>query len=350
MIILTDYLTQLKANPSNPDITKEICFQPIQPDKSFWDGNQDKHANFRHQVTRLLYHNFSIEDRPLVLLLLEQETLNCKFIKNSTENLLRLLFMLYSFKQTEDLKLLHSTKFGLGYNATLNIDVNLLFGLGQEAILAIDSTLQEFLDYKEVLPPEQFYEQQKQHWDQDIANNPIPERLSSEESLQEENQLQFFFKKGDVITFQYNDQLMGGLLIAECYETFDDAEYIVYPSNLHQAEANLSDKEFLIFGRKIKALHMGNPFEQSLVADSEEASLEKSKNTMLVSMTLTHSGLLSFHEKLTIINSIPTIIYKGTHHLARVNNWQNLEMHMTNLIQGNYPGFETVNAYDFLQD
>ncbi|HAS46951.1 MAG TPA: hypothetical protein DCS93_41075 [Microscillaceae bacterium] len=350
MIILADYLAQLKADPFNTDINQKVSFQLMQNDQSFWDGNRDKHANFRQEVTRLLYQNFSIEDRQLILMLLEQETLNCKFIKNSSDNLLRLLFMLYTFKQAEDLELLHSTKFGLGYNATLNIDINLLFGLGPEAILAIDNTLQKYLDYKEVLSPEEFSQQQKTLWDQDIADNPVPRQLIPDEVPEEKNQLQFFFNKGDVLVFEYENKKIGSLLVAQSYETFDDAEYIVYPSGVYQDNQELPQDHFPIYGRKIKAIHMGNPFEQSITSEATEASLEKSRNTMLVSITITHSGLQYFQDKLKVVGSIPSIIYKGTHHLARVNNWKNLEMHLSNLNQGNYPGFETVDAYDFLQE
>ncbi|OJJ23836.1 hypothetical protein BKI52_05660 [marine bacterium AO1-C] len=350
MIILADYLAQLKADPFNTNTNQQVSFQPMQADQSFWDGNRDKHANFRQEVTRLLYQSYSIEDRPLVLMLLEQENLNCKFIKNSTDNLLRLLFMLYTFKQIEDLKLLHTTKFGLGYDATLNIDINLLFGLGNDPILSIDSSLQEYLDYKEVLPPEEFYQQQKTLWDQDLADHPVPEQLQPDEIPEEKNQLQFFFKKGDILVFQYEDKKIGSLLVAQSYETFDDAEYIVYPSGIYQESEDVSKDQLPIFGRKIKAIHMGNPFEQSITSESNQASLEKSRNTMLVSITITHSGLQHFQDKLKKVASLPSIIYKGTHHLARVNNWKNLEMHLYNLIQGNYPGFETVNAYDFSQE
>ena len=347
MIILADYLTQLKNDPYNTHINQKVSFQPIQANQSFWDGNRDRYAHFRQEITRLLYQNYSTEDRPLVLMLLEQEHLNCKFINNSNTNLLRLLFMLYTFKQAEDLELLHRTKFGLGYDATLNIDVNLLFGLGKDPILAIDQSLQKYLDYKEVLLPEEFYQQQKALWDQDLIDHPIPEQLQPEETLEEKNQLQFFFQKGDVLVFQYNDHKIGSLLIAQNYETFDDAEYIVYPSCIYQDHEDLSQDHLPIFGRKIKAIHMGNPFEQSMASESEQASLEKSRNTMLVSLTITHSGLQHFQDKLKVVTSLPSIVYKGTHHLARVNDWQNLEMHLYNLIKGNYPGFETVNAYDF---
>lgn len=349
MIIIPEYVAMLKADPSNNKLLQEVSFQATSPEKSSWEGSRDKHAAFRQEVTRQIYLDYSLSDRPLILTLLNQEILNCKFIENSNDNLCRLLFILYTFKQQEDLALLHEAKFKLGYDATLNIDVNLLFGLGNQLILALDSTLQRYLDYDEILEPETFHKQQKKHWDNDIKVNPIPHSMNAVEE-EEDKQIRFFFDKGDILTFQFSDQKTGGVVVAERYETFDDAEYIVYPLNLCNPSPtqSLVVESLHIYGRKIKTINMGNPFEQSLKLSSSDSSLEKSKKTLLVSMTITHSVLIHFYTKFTVVASIPSIVYKGTHHLARIANWNELEMHMHNLVQGNYPSFETVNPKDFL--
>jgi hypothetical protein len=350
MIIIPEYVATLQANPSDQDLLDHMKFQLIDADKHSWEGNKDQHANFRQEVTRQLYQNFSSDDRNLIITLLQEEIKNCQFLKNSNDNLCRLLFMLYTLKQQADLPLIYDAKFKLGYNATLNIDINLLFGLGNEVILQHDESLQRYLDYNEILDPEVFYQQQKGHWDKDIQDKPVTHEMSPVQE-EEEEQLQFFFDKGDVLTFRFSDKKMGGLVVAERFETFDDADYIVYPTNFHEVELKPPLENLHIYGRRIKSLNMGNPFEQSIKTDNEgdSTSLEKSHKTMLISMTIAHSVLEHFQARLTPIASMPQIVYKGTHHLARITSWAELEMHMNNLVQGNYPSFEVVNIKDFSQ-
>lgn len=348
MIIIPEYVAMLKSDPSNKNLLQEIEFHLIDANKHSWEGNKDQHAAFRQEVTRQLYQSFSADDRSLIVALLEQEIKNCQFLKNSNDNLCRLLFMLYTLKEADDLPLIYEAKFKLGYNATLNIDINLLFGLGNEVILKLDNSLQRYLDYNEILATNDFYQQQKGLWDKDLEEKPVPESMSPVQE-EEEEQLQFFFNKGDVITFEFANKKIGGLVVAERFETFDDADYIVYPTNLYESEVKISLEELHIYGRRIKSLNIGNPFEQALNDDSA-TSLENSRKTMLISMTIAHSVLEHFQTRFTSSASLPNIVYKGTHHLARITNWAELEMHMNNLVQGNYPGFETVNSHDFSQN
>ncbi|WP_299462044.1 hypothetical protein [uncultured Microscilla sp.] len=349
MIIIPEYVAMLRANPSDKTLLNKIKFQLIDAEKHSWEGNKDQHAGFRQEVTRQLYQHFSNDDRALIITLLQEEIKNCHFLKNSNDNLCRLLFMLYTLKNAEDLPLMYDAKFKLGYNATLNIDINLLFGLGNEVILAHDESLQRYLDYNEILEAEVFYQQQKSYWDKDLQEKPVPEKMSPVQE-EEDEQLRFFFDKGDVLTFKFSDQKMGGLVVAERFETFDDADYIVYPTNFHEATLQPPLENLHIYGRRIKSLNMGNPFEQSIKTAEDGNSLEKSHKTMLVSITIAHSVLAHFQARLTPIASLPQVVYKGTHHLARVTSWAELEMHLNNLVQGNYPTFEVVNIDGFLQD
>ena len=322
-----EYIAQLKANPLCDALLQEIEFQPL---TSY--PPQKEQVLFRRQVIRALYQRYSHDDNQLILRLLEQEINYCKYANHCSENLLQLLFMLYTLRQPNDLKLLYDAKFNLSYNISQTIDINLLFGLGRQAIFALDANLRSYVEEKQVIDPEEFYLVQKNKWDQDLITHLINPTVTPAHT-QATNTSKPVFAPGDVLSFRFTNNHQGALIVASSYENRQGTNYMVYPTSLYQVSDHYDIDNLQVYRSKTKTTWVKKML----------ATTEPPPAPLLICMPISLAGMSRFGKQFKKTASVSPIIYPDIHYLSPISYWQSFEMRMKNIIEGLYFRFEAVH-------
>ena len=336
-------LTELRADPNNLPLLQSLDFGYMHTDSP--QSNRQKNT-IRRDLIRMLYQSYTSDDRQLIRVLLGQEIIHCENIDQSTDNLLQLLFMLYTLKHPQDLKIFYNVKFILGINISRAVDINLLFGLGHQAILDLNENFQQYFDHAKVIPTEEFYQNQKNKWNLDLLENPLNEPVNN--TSKEVDQI--IFEPGDVLTFQFSDGKTGAVIIAQRYETYQGVNYILYPTNSYHSSHKLSTNKIQIYSRQIKAVRIEDLFDNPQQQAGLPIFIEKSATPLLVGLSVSEPTLNTFEYQFTKKTTIPKILNQHIHYLGFVRDWKNFEMHMKNLVLGSYAGFTEVYAEDFKRE
>lgn len=103
-------------------------FRCIHNGKEGYGVSEDKNYPNRKNLILELYENYSVEDKPLIKWLLQEELKGFEFdIPVYTTDLCA--FMIYKYMITEDIYDLYDAKFGAGSDHQGFVDVELIFGL-----------------------------------------------------------------------------------------------------------------------------------------------------------------------------------------------------------------------------